>query len=285
MVAFTNNLKTVILLFLLFALLVFVGSFWGKGGMVVAGVIALVMNFTAWFMSDKIAIASMRGVEVDERKLPQLYAMVRRLADNARLPMPKVYICPHQAPNAFATGRSPRKAAVAVTEGLLQLLNPEELEGVLAHELAHVKNRDTLTSTIAATVAGLFAMLAQMSFYTMGMSRGSRGGNPLVLIGVVIFGAIGAALIKSMISRSREFVADADGARIAGSPVGLASALRKLEVMSRRVPMHQPNPAMNNMFIIEPFMGKTLTNLFASHPPTARRIEALLGEPGKLFTP
>ncbi|MCA9296825.1 MAG: M48 family metalloprotease, partial [Phycisphaerales bacterium] len=219
MVAFTNNLKTVILLFLLFALLVFVGSFWGPRGMIIAGGIALVTNFIAWFQSDKIAIASMRGVEVDERKLPQLYAIVRRLADNARLPMPKVYICPHQAPNAFATGRSPKKAAVAVTEGLLHLLNPDELEGVLAHELAHVKNRDTLTSTIAATVAGLFAMLAQMSFYTMGFAgggRGGRGGNPLMLIGVVIFGAVGAALIKAMISRSREFVADADGARIAG---------------------------------------------------------------------
>ncbi|MEM7228229.1 MAG: zinc metalloprotease HtpX [Planctomycetota bacterium] len=276
MTAFTNNLKTVALLGALFALVVWVGSFWGTGGMLFAGVIAIVMNFGAWFASDRIAITAMRGIEIDEHKLPHVYDMVRRLSQRAGLPMPRVYICPHKAPNAFATGRSPKKSAVAITEGLLQILDHEELEGVIAHELAHIKNRDTLTSTIAATVAGLFAMMAQMSFYMFGFSRGNRGGNPLVLIGVVTIGAVGAAMIKAMISRSREYVADADGAQIAGSPRGLASALQKLESMSKRIPLQQPNPAMNNMFIVEPFMGKAMTNLFASHPPTQKRIAALM---------
>ena len=283
MTAFVNNVKTVALLGALFALLVFVGSFWGVGGMIIAGIFAVVMNFGAWFASDRIAIASMRGVEVDEQKLPQLYDMVRRLSKRAEMPMPRVYICPHRAPNAFATGRSPKKGAVAVTEGLLHLLNQEELEGVIAHELAHIKNRDTLTSTIAATVAGLFAMLAQMSFYTMGFGRGGRDSNPIVLLIVVILGAVGAALIKAMISRSREYVADADGAAIAGTPVGLASALHKLESMSKRVVMQQPNPAMNNLFIVEPFVGRALTSLFASHPPTRKRIEALMGHQERPF--
>ncbi|MEO1278720.1 MAG: M48 family metalloprotease, partial [Planctomycetota bacterium] len=191
----------------------------------------------------------------------------------AGLPMPKVYVCPQQAPNAFATGRSPKHAAVAVTEGALQLLNRQELEGVMAHELAHVKNRDTLTSTIAATVGGLMAMLAYGMMFFGGHGR---GGNPLVLIVTVIVGAVGAAVIKGMISRSREFVADADGARIAGSPDGLVSALRKLEMYAKRIPMQNPNPAQNNLFIIEPLTGgQTLSNLFATHPPTEKRVQAL----------
>ena len=190
--------------------------------------------------------------------------------------MPRVYVCPHEAPNAFATGRSPRHAAVAVTRGALQLLDHDELEGVIGHELAHIRNRDTLTSTIAATVAGLFSMLAYWGFI-FGMGGGRRGGNPLALLAVVILGAVGAALIKAMISRSREFVADADGAKIAGSPHGLVSALRRLESYSGRIPLHNPNPAMNNMFIVEPLVGKTLTTLFASHPPTEKRVAALMG--------
>ena len=275
MVSFVNNMKTAVLLAALFGLLVWVGSFWGTGGMIVAGAIAVVMNFTAWFASDKIAVAAMRGVEVREGSgaAPGLQGLVRDLAKRADLPMPRVYVCPQDAPNAFATGRNPRHAAVAVTQGALRLLDRAELEGVIAHELAHIKNRDTLTSTIAATVAGLFSMLAYWGF----LFGGRRGGNPLALLGVVLLGAVGAALIKSMISRSREFVADADGARIAGSPHGLVSALQKLEAVARRVPMQNPNPAMNNMFIVEPFIGKSLTNLFASHPPMEKRVAALLG--------
>ena len=275
MVSFVNNMKTAVLLAALFGLLVWVGSFWGTGGMIVAGAIAVVMNFTAWFASDKIAVAAMRGVEVREGSgpAPGLHGLVRDLAKRADLPMPRVYVCPQDAPNAFATGRNPRHAAVAVTQGALRLLDRAELEGVIAHELAHIKNRDTLTSTIAATVAGLFSMLAYWGF----LFGGRRGGNPLALLGVVLLGAVGAALIKAMISRSREFVADADGARIAGSPHGLVSALQKLEAVARRVPMQNPNPAMNNMFIVEPFIGKSLTNLFASHPPMEKRVAALMG--------
>ena len=275
MVAFKNNMKTAVLLGALFGLLVWVGSYWGTGGMIFFGIMAIGMNFGAWFFSDRIAVAAMRGQAVGPDS--SLHQMVRRLADRANLPMPRVYVCPHEAPNAFATGRNPRHAAVAVTQGALRLLDRQELEGVIGHELAHVKNRDTLTSTIAATVAGLFSMLAYWGFL-FGMGRGGRGGHPLALIGVVLLGAIGAALIKAMISRSREFVADADGAEIAGSPHGLVSALRKLESYSKRIPMHNPNPAMNNMFIVEPFTGgKMLVNLFASHPPTEKRVAALLG--------
>ncbi len=274
MTAFVNNVKTAVLLALLFGLLVLIGSAWGVEGMIFAGVIGVIMNFSAWFFSDKIAIAAMRGREVDERTAPDLYDMVRRLSQRAGLPMPRVYICPQEAPNAFATGRNPNHAAVAVTVGALRLLNHEELEGVMAHELAHIKNRDTLTSTVAATIAGIFSMLA---YSTMWFGAGNRqGGNPLAMIGMVLLGMVGAALIKAMISRSREYVADADGAKIAGSPHGLASALQKLESVARRVPMDNPNPAMNNLFIVEPFMGQTLTNLFATHPPTQKRIAALL---------
>jgi len=280
MVTFINNMKTAVLLAALFGLLVLVGSYWGTGGMIIAGVFGVIMNFGAWFFSDKIAVTAMRGQQVNPDsggRAAQLYHTVEQLAQRAGLPMPKVYICPQEAPNAFATGRNPKHAAVAVTAGAMQLLDQHELEGVIAHELAHIKNRDTLTSTIAATVAGVFSMLA----YTMFFFGGSgRGGNPLVMIGVLVLGMVGAALIKSMISRSREFVADADGAKIAGTPNGLVSALQKLDSYSRRVPMHNPNPAMNNMFIVEPLAGdagRTLTNLFASHPPTERRVSALLG--------
>lgn len=279
MVTFVNNVKTAVLMAALFGLLVLVGSYWGTSGMIIAGVFGVIMNFGAWFYSDKIAVAAMRGQEVGPNaggRAAQLYETVERLSQRAGLPMPRVYICPQEAPNAFATGRNPGHAAVAVTAGAMNLLDQHELEGVIAHELAHVKNRDTLTSTIAATVAGIFSMLA----YTMFFFGGNRGGNPLAAIGMILLGMIGAALIKAMISRSREFVADADGAKIAGTPNGLVSALQKLDAYSRRIPLHNPNPAMNNMFIIEPLAGdagRTLTNLFASHPPTERRISALLG--------
>lgn len=275
MTAFVNNMKTVMLLGALFGLLVWAGwALGGAQGLIVAGIFAMVMNFSAWFFSDRIAIAAMRGREIDARSAPDLYIMVERLAQRANLPMPRVYICPQEAPNAFATGRNPKHSAVAVTVGALRLLNHEELEGVMAHELAHIKNRDTLTATIAATVAGIFSMLAYGAFLFGGTGR--QGGHPLALLGVVVLGALGAALIKAMISRSREFVADADGAKIAGSPHGLASALRKLDSYAKRIPMQNPNPAMNNLFIVEPFMGQALTNMFATHPPTERRIAALM---------
>lgn len=273
---FYNNVKTAMLLAGLMALFVGVGSIWGTQGMIVALLFGGVMNFVAFFYSDKIALTSMRGQQVDERSAPELYRMVDRLRRQAGLPMPKVYICPHQAPNAFATGRSPRKAAVAVTEGCLRLLDRHELEGVIAHELAHIKHRDTLISCIAATIAGVLAFLAQWGFF-LGGSR-DNGGNPLAVMGMVILAAVGAAVIKAMISRSREFAADAEGARIAGTPFGLMSALQKLEAYSQRIPLRQPNPAQNNLFIVEPFAGgagRTLLSLFATHPPTEDRVRAL----------
>jgi heat shock protein HtpX len=274
MTAFMNNMKTAMLMAVLTALFVLVGGMLGKGFIIPFAVMAVAMNFGAFFFSDRIAIAAMRGQEVDPSSGGGLYAMVDELRQKAGLPMPRVYICPHQAPNAFATGRSPSHAAVAVTQGALQLLNEQELRGVIGHELAHVKNRDTLTSTIAGTIAGLLASIAQWGFL---LGAGNReNGNPLVAMVTLIVAAVGAAMIRSMISRSREFVADAEGARIAGSPNGLISALQKLETVSRRVPLHNPNPAANNMFIVEPLTGgRTLMSLFATHPPTEQRVEAL----------
>ncbi|MEZ6210528.1 MAG: zinc metalloprotease HtpX [Phycisphaerales bacterium] len=280
---FVNQSKTVFLLGGLIALFVAVGSMWGTQGMITALILGGAMNVGAWFFSDKIAIMSMRGQEVTRDSGPQvsgnvssreLYEMVDELRQRAGLPMPRVYICPHQAPNAFATGRSPKKAAVAATQGLLQMMSRDEIAGVMAHELAHVKNRDTLTSCIAATIAGVLAFVAQWFFLIGGGRR--EGGHPLIGFAVVILAAVGAAMIKAMISRSREFVADAHGAEIAGSPEGLASALGKLDAMSRRIPLVQPNPAQNNLFIVEPLAGgQALVNLFATHPPTEKRIAAL----------
>lgn len=271
---FTNNVKTAVLLGGLTGLLVVAGSAMGQQFIIPALVIAIVMNFGVWFFSDKLALASMRAREVDAQTGGDFYRLVDELRQRAGMPMPRVYICPHEAPNAFATGRSPSKAAVAVTEGALRLLNREELEGVMAHELAHVKNRDTLTSAIAATVSGVLAMVAHWGMYLGGHNR--QGSNPLVAILTVMVAALGAALIKAAISRSREFVADHDGAIIAGSPMGLASALQKLEAYGKRIPLIQPNPAMNNMFIVEPFLGDSLLKIFASHPPTEDRIAALM---------
>ena len=274
---FVNNVKTALLMGGLMGLFLAVGSMYGQQGMIMALVFGLLMNLGAWFFSDKIAIATMRGQEV----LPdhggvegELYRMVDELRTNAGLPMPRVYVCPHDAPNAFATGRSPSKAAVAVTHGALQVLSLQELRGVIGHELAHVKNRDTLTSAIAATIAGVLAFIAQWGFYLGGGRRDSEA-NPIVMLVTFILAAVGAAMIKAMISRSREYVADAEGAQIAGTPNGLIAALVKLDAYSRRVPMNNPNPAQNSMFIVEPLTGGSIVNLFATHPPTEKRVLAL----------
>lgn len=286
MTTFVNHLKTAVLLGALMGLFLLVGSNWGMQGMVIALIFGGMANVGAWFFSDRIAIASMQGREVmPDGSGPQvagtissaeLYAMVDRLRRRAGLPMPRVFICPHDAPNAFATGRNPEHAAVAVTQGLLRLMDPHEIEGVLGHELSHVKNRDTLISCVAATIAGVLSFLAYYGFWFMGAGR--RGSNPLVSILVLVGAAFGAAVIKSMISRSREFIADADGAHIAGNTRGLESALLKLDAYSKRIPLVQPNPAQNNLFIIEPLAGSrgmSLTSLFASHPPTEERVAAL----------
>ncbi|NUQ53744.1 MAG: M48 family metalloprotease [Phycisphaerales bacterium] len=277
MTRFVNNVKTALLMGGMFGLILAVGSLYGKQGMIVALVFGGVMNVIAWFFSDKIAIVTMRGQEVhagDPGLAGQLYRAVDRLRQRAGLPMPRVYVCPHEAPNAFATGRSPSKAAVAVTEGAIRLLDDHELEGVIAHELAHIKNRDTLTSCIAATIAGVLAYIAQWGML-LGGGNNREGGNPLVALFTFIFAAVGAAMLKAMISRSREYVADADGAAIAGTPDGLIGALAKLDAYSQRIPLVQPNPAQNSLFIVEPFTGRSILNLFASHPPTESRIMAL----------
>ena len=279
-----NHFKTAALLGVLIALFVFAGyQLGGGGGMIIALLIGGAMNVGAWFFSDTLAIRAMRAKEIHADgsgpRVPgvmpneQLYAMVDRLRQRANLPMPRVYICPHDAPNAFATGRSPRRSAVAVTQGLLRLMNEQEVEGVIAHELAHIKNRDTAISCVAATIAGVLAFVAQWFFFI----GGRREGNPLVTFGVLILAAVGAAMIKAMISRSREYIADADGAGIAGSPDGLASGLARLDAYSKQIPLVQPNPAQNNLFIVEPLAGggRSLVNLFATHPPTESRIAAL----------
>jgi heat shock protein HtpX len=274
MTRFVNNVKTAVLLGGLMGLFLVVGSLYGQSGLLIGLIAGGLTNVIAWFFSDKIALAAMRAQEVDASTPGvggELYRLVDELRQRAGMPMPRVCICPQEAPNAFATGRSPSKAAVAVTQGALRLLNEAELRGVIGHELAHIKNRDTLISCIAATVAGVLAFIAQWG-WMLGGSRDREGGNPLVGILTIVIAAVGAAVIKAMISRSREYVADHDGAMIAGSPHGLISALQKLEVYAGRIPMQNPNPAQNNLFIIEPLCGSSMLQLFATHPATEKRI-------------
>lgn len=282
MIRALNNFKTVLLLGGLMGLCLLVGSQFGQHGLILGFVVGSLGSVISWFFSDKIAIAMMRGQEVGPSTgglEGEVYHLVDELRQHAGLPMPKVFVCPQEAPNAFATGRSPRKAAVAVTRGALELLSLDELRGVMAHELAHVKNRDTLTSCIAATIAGALAVVARMAFW-FGGGNSREGSNPLFGLLALIFAPIAAAIMQAAISRSREFIADADGAKIAGTPYGLMGALRKLDALSRRIPLESPNPAQNNMFIVEPLTGGSIFNLFASHPPTEKRLAALsrLGE-------
>jgi heat shock protein HtpX len=279
MTRFVNNIKTAVLLGLMMGLILLAGYFIGGGrpeAVILAFLFGGVSTIISFFFSDKIALAAMRGVEADPRAHGDLIEMVRRLAQNANLPMPKVYICPQEAPNAFATGRSPKKAAVAVTVGALRLLTYDELEGVMAHELAHVKNRDTLISTVAAVIAGAISALAYMGLWMGGGGNNREGGHPLAALLMVFLAPLAAALIQMAVSRSREFVADADGARIAGTPMGLINALRKLEAYSQRIPMETPMPTQNHMFIVEPFAGASIAKLFATHPPTEDRVRKLM---------
>jgi heat shock protein HtpX len=270
-----NALKTALLLGAMSALLLFLGeALGGAQGLVVGFLFAVVTNFVSYWFSDKIVLAMYSAKEVgpDHR----LYRVVERLAQRANLPMPKVYVIPQPSPNAFATGRNPQHAAVAATEGILQVLNDEELDGVIAHELAHVKHRDILISSVAATLAATIMMVARMAMWFGGGRRDDRDGNPIAAIAMLILAPVAAMLIQAAISRSREFAADEGGAAIAGSPTGLVSALRKIEGASRRVPL-DANPATAHMFIIKPFSVGGMLSLFSTHPPTEQRIQALLG--------
>ena len=276
----SNGVKTVLLLGALSALLLAIGDvIAGPNGLMIGLLIAAVMNFGSYWFSDKIVLRMYRAEEVGSNH--PLYRVTERLARQGGLPMPKVYVIPDASPNAFATGRNPEHAAVAATEGILRILSEPELEGVIAHELAHVKHRDILISSIAATLAAAIMMVARMAMYA-GMFGGGRqddrddGSNPIALLAMMILAPIAAFLIQAAISRSREFSADAGGASIAGTPYGLADALRKIEAASRRVPLNA-NPATAHMFIVKPFSGSGLTSLFSTHPPTEERISALLG--------
>lgn len=272
----SNVVKTTLLLGLMSGLFLFIGGVLGGGqGMMIGFLLAVVTNFVSYWFSDKIVLRMYGAQEVGPGH--RLYEIVSRLAARANLPQPRCYVIPQDSPNAFATGRDPDHAAVAATEGILRTLNDDELSGVLGHELAHVRHRDILISSVAATLAAAIMMLARFAmFFGSGRSDEDRGGsNPLVVIMTMLLAPIAAALIQAAISRSREYDADAGGASIAGGPNGLVSALRKIEAASQVVPM-DANPATAHMFIIKPFSGRGLMGLFSSHPPTESRIEALL---------
>jgi heat shock protein HtpX len=280
-----NGIKTVLLLGVMSGVLLALGEvLGGSNGLVIAFVIAAIMNLGSYWFSDKLVLSMYRAKPVGPEH--PLYRIVERLTQRASLPMPKVYIIPDPSPNAFATGRNPSHAAVAATEGILQVLNEHELEGVIAHELAHVKHRDILISSVAATMAAAIMMVARMAHFAALFGgyggRGDdrdRGNNPIALLATIILAPLAALVIQMWISRTREFAADAGGASIAGTPYGLADALRKIDAVSKRVPL-DANPATAHMFIVKPFSGAGIMSLFSSHPPTEARIRALLGGVG-----
>ena len=275
-----NALKTAALMTGLTVLLVLAGgALGGRQWMVFAFVIAIAMNAFSYWFSDKLVLKMYRAKEAGESDAPELYGVVRDLTARANMPMPKVYIIPSEAPNAFATGRNPSHAAVAATQGVLRLLSREELAGVMGHELAHVRNRDILIGTIAATIAGAISMLASMAQWAMIFGGGRRdsengGGGIVGLIAMMILAPIAAGLIQMAISRSREYQADATGAELCGNPLWLASALKKLDAASRRAPM-QASPATAHMFIVNPLRGGAMAKLFSTHPPMQERVSRL----------
>jgi len=277
-----NSLKTIFFLTLLTILFVFIGGLiGGKEGMTIAFIFAILMNFFSYWFSDKIVLKMYRAKEINEAENPTLFRLVRSLITRANIPMPKVYIINTPTPNAFATGRNPQHAAVAVTTGIMQLLDEKELEAVLGHELAHVKNRDILIGTIAATIAGAIMMLANMAKWSMffgGLNRdNSDNRNPaglIVMLVIAILAPIAAMLVQMAISRSREYIADEKGAKYCGDPLSLASALKKISYGAERIPM-QANPATAHMFIMNPLKGQNIVNLFSTHPPVEERIKRL----------
>ncbi len=272
-----NRMKTLILLAVLTALFLWVGQLLGgRQGMMIALIFALGMNFVSYWFSDKIVLKMYRAQPVTETEAPEFFAIVRDLAQRAQIPMPKVYVIPEEAPNAFATGRDPNHAAVAATQGLLRLMSREEVTGVIAHELGHVKNRDTLIMTVAATLAGALSQLANFAlFFGGGRREDGEGGHPLAgLIGVLV-APFAAMLIQMAISRSREFLADEASAQITGNPMALANALRKLEGWKAEVPMQHGSPATAHLFIVNPFTAGGIASLFSTHPSTKERVARL----------
>src|SRR2546428_9118048 len=274
----SNVFKSGLLLAVLTAMLVLIGgAIGGQQGMMIAFFLALAMNVMSYWFSDKIVLAAYGAQPIDEASAPRLYAIVHRLATRAGIPMPRVYLIPSETPNAFATGRNPEHAVVAVTEGILRILDEEELEAVLAHELSHVKNRDVLISTIAATLAGAITYLAHMAQWAAmfgGRREDDEGGSPFGAILMAILAPIAAMLVQMAVSRSREYQADATGARVAGKPWGLAKALEKLQMAQQVAPM-EANPATAHLFIVNPLSGRSLMNLFSTHPPLEDRIARL----------
>ena len=281
-----NTFKTAFLLTALTLLLMFIGRiFGGQNGMLIALIIAAVLNFISYFFSDKIALAMYRATPATSEELPRAYQIVERLTQKIGIPMPKIYVIPSDSPNAFATGRNPQHASVAVTQGILDLLNDEELEGVLAHELGHVRNRDILISSIAATIAGAITYLAEIARWGMifggyERDRDDRGGGGFGALLMLLLAPLAATLIQLAVSRSREYQADETGAHFTGNPYALASALAKLDAYSKRLPL-PGNPSTAHLFIVQPFLGMSLASLFSTHPPIAKRIERLTGRPAE----
>lgn len=277
-----NNLKTAALLTGMTLFLVLAGNLiGGQRGAVMAFGLAAIMNFVSYFFSDKLALMSSGAQAVSREDLPRVYSTVERLTAKNGLPMPKIYLIPTDSPNAFATGRNPKHASVAVTAGILNLLSDEELEGVLAHELGHVRNRDILISSVAATLAGAITIIARMAYYGAlfgggGRDRDRDGASPLAALAMMIVAPFAAMLIQMAVSRSREYAADATGAHFTGNPYALASALRKIEEWSHRIPM-QASPSTAHLYIVKPLLGINMGNLFSTHPPTADRIARLTG--------
>ncbi len=275
-----NSLKTVFLMTLMMVLFLLVGSLLGgRDGMIIAFIISLGMNFFSYWFSDKIILTMYGARQVSEREAPKLYSMVRKLSTQAALPMPKIYVIDNPNPNAFATGRNPRNAVVAVTTGILRILNDEELEGVLAHELAHIRHRDILLATIVATFVGTITFISRLAGWSMMFAGGSRdrddSGNVLASLVLLIVAPIAAVILQLAISRSREFMADEGGARISGKPLALASALSKLEQAAHVVPMSNASPSTAHLFIVNPLRGSSIMKLFSTHPPIEERIHRL----------
>jgi heat shock protein HtpX len=285
-----NTLKTTFLLTLMTLVLLFIGRYFGgENGMVIALAVAVAMNFFSYFYSDKIALRAYRAQPVTREQLPRVYSVVEQMTQRLGIPMPKIYVIPTDSPNAFATGRNPQHASVAVTQGILNLLNDDELAGVLAHELGHVRNRDILTSSVAATLAGAITFLAHMGRFAVifggfgGSSKSrDRNGGGLGALFMLILAPIAALMIQLWVSRTREYAADATGAHMTGNPYALASALQKLDAYSKRLPL-AASPSTAHLFIVQPMIsGAAIAGLFSTHPPIAKRIERLLGRPSEV---